>query len=76
VAMSPPLPYPVISMPSERDLKRYGCEELCHKVDTFGGYENVARRLGLSFFDVCKQQQLNEQMIRGAKKLWKKRNED
>jgi hypothetical protein len=76
VAMSPPLPYPVISMPSERDLKRYGCEELCHKVDTFGGYENVARRLGLSFFDVCKQQQLDEQMIRGAKKLWKTRNED
>ena len=76
VDMSPPLPYPVISMPSERDLKRNGCEELCHKVDTFGGYENVARRLGLSFFDVCKQQQLDEQMIRGAKKLWKKRNED
>ena len=74
-AMSPPLAYPVISMPSARDLKRHGCEDLCHKVESFGGYENVARRLGLSFFDVSKQEQLDEQMIRVAKKLWVKRNE-
>ena len=74
VTMSPPLPYPVISMPSERDLKRFGYEDLCQKCERFGGYENVARRLGLSFFDAGKQHQLDEEMIRGAKKLWKKRN--
>jgi len=75
VTMSPPLSYPVLSMPSERDLKRFGREDLCLKVEAFGGFENVARRLGLSFFDACKQQELDEQMIRRAKKLWKKRNE-
>ena len=73
--MKPPLAYPVISMPTERDLKRYGLEDLCHKVESFGGYENVARRLGLSFFDMSKQEQLDEQMIRVAKRLWVKRNE-
>eukprot|EP00986_Skeletonema_menzelii_P011946 scaffold6334_cov139-Skeletonema_menzelii.AAC.6 len=75
VTMAPPLVYPVISMPSERDLKRHGREDLCNKVESFGGYENVARRLGLQFFDVSKQEQLDEQMIRVAKKLWIKRNE-
>ena len=72
--MSPPMPYPVLSMPSERDLKMFGRDDLCSKVESFGGFENVARRLGLSFFDACKQHQLDEQMIRGAKKLWKKRS--
>ena len=74
-AMTPPLAYPVISMPTERDLKRHDYEDLCHKVESFGGYENVARRLGLSFFDMSTQEQLDEQMIRVAQKLWVKRNE-
>lgn len=76
VTMSPPLAYPVISMPSERDLRRYDREDLCHVMESFGGYENVARRLGLSFFDAHKQQQQDEQMLRGAKKLWRDRNTD
>ena len=74
MTMSPPLLYPIISMPSEQDLIRFGCAELAQQVEIFGGYENVARRLGLAFFDGGKNQQVDVQLLRRAQTLWKKRS--
>jgi hypothetical protein len=49
---SPPLLSPVIAMPSRNKLLRDAAngEWLDAKIDEFGGYENVARRLGLALF--------------------------
>ena len=49
---SPPLQSPVIAMPSRNKLLRDAGngEWLDAKIDEFGGYENVARRLGLALF--------------------------
>ena len=71
--MSPPLAYPLISMPLERDLLRCGQDNLAALVVKYGGYENVARRLGLAFFD-GKSRRMNEVVFKGARHLWKKRN--
>ncbi len=70
--MSPPLLYPIICMPSEKDLIRCGQEKLVRQVAEFGGYENVARRLGLAYFDGINHK-LDEAIFRGARSLWKER---
>mmetsp|Transcript_18185 Transcript_18185/g.38280 ORF Transcript_18185/g.38280 Transcript_18185/m.38280 type:complete len:590 (-) Transcript_18185:533-2302(-) len=70
--MTPPLLYPIICMPSEKDLIRCGREDLVCQVVEFGGYENVARRLGLAYFD-GKSRKLDEAVFRGARSLWKGR---
>lgn len=49
---TPPLKYPIIAMPTFRDLLNSDDEQavkLDSKIDEYGGYENVARRLGLAF---------------------------
>jgi hypothetical protein len=50
---SPPMKNPALSMPSNGKLLSSGAEgELLDKsIQEFGGYENVARRLGLAFFE-------------------------
>eukprot|EP00970_Alexandrium_tamarense_P019993 scaffold14703_cov200-Alexandrium_tamarense.AAC.3 len=73
IAMSPPLQYPFISMPSEEDFIRCGRGDLAEQVVKFGGYESVARRLGLAFFD-GKSDKMEDHMFQGAKQLWKERN--
>jgi len=73
LSLNPPLSSSYISMPSEKDLICCGHEELATKVVLFGGYENVARRLGLEYFD-GKSQQMEERRFRAAKLLWKDRN--
>lgn len=45
----PPLAQPVLSMPSQRQFLRADRLYLDSKVQEYGGYENVARRLGLEF---------------------------
>jgi hypothetical protein len=62
-------------MPSESDLIRGGYEELATQVIWYGGYENVARKLGLQFFDE-KSQWMDERAFRVAKLLWKNRHND
>ena len=49
---SPPLQSPVIAMPSRTKLLSMAEDGvwLDSKIDEFGGYENVARRLGLALF--------------------------
>jgi hypothetical protein len=49
---SPPLQLPVIAMPSRAKLISSADDGvwLDSKIDEFGGYENVARRLGLALF--------------------------
>ena len=52
---NPPLQYPCLAMPSRSKLVVTGGEEgvwLDSKIDEFGGYENVARRLGLALFPI------------------------
>jgi hypothetical protein len=48
----PPLRYPVIDMPSQTKLLASGEKGvyLDEKIQEYGGYENVARRLGLAYF--------------------------
>jgi hypothetical protein len=50
---SPPMRNPVLAMPSQAKLLRSGTGGILldSQIQTFGGYENVARRLGLAFFD-------------------------
>lgn len=72
MVMSPPLTYPMISMPLEKDLLRRDREDLAALVVEFGGYENIARRLGLAYFD-GKSRQMNELIYKGARYLWKQR---
>ena len=69
LSLSPPLSSAHISMPTEKDLVRCRQEELAKQVVTFGGYENVARRLGLAFFDDW----MEEERYQEAKILWKER---
>ena len=74
MTMSPPLSYPMISMPLEQELLRHGQDDLAKLVIKFGGYENIARRLGLAYFD-RKNQQIDEMIFKGAEYyLWKQRN--
>lgn len=52
IKMKPPLRYPEIRMPSQRSLLEHDGEKgvrLDEKIQAYGGYENVARRLGLAF---------------------------
>jgi hypothetical protein len=72
--LKPPLSCSHISMPYESDLLRCGHENLAIQVDQFGGYENVARKLGLLFF-YDKNKQMDEQSYQSAKMLWKNRQE-
>lgn len=48
---NPPLSSPEIQIPSQIDLLKYGEKGawLDEKIQAFGGYENVARRLGLGY---------------------------
>ncbi|CAJ1936213.1 unnamed protein product [Cylindrotheca closterium] len=49
---SPPLQFPIIAMPTFRDILRSDDDEalkLDSKIGKYGGYENVARRMGLAF---------------------------
>jgi hypothetical protein len=71
--LNPPLSSAHISMPSESDLLRCGQDTLAAQVKRYGGYENVARKLGLQFFDE-KSQQMEERSFKGAKLLWKNRH--
>ena len=55
--MHPPLLHPVIEMPTKEQLLAYDGEDrlgprLHKQIEKFGGYENVARRLGLEYFDL------------------------
>jgi hypothetical protein len=48
----PPLVIPEIRIPTRRELLEYGGERgvvVAEKIQLYGGYENVARRLGLGF---------------------------
>ena len=62
-------------MPTENDLIRAGHKDLADQVIEFGGYESVARRLGLEFFDGVDNVMDNEQFQK-AKLLWKERHND
>lgn len=72
--LNPPLSCSHISMPYESDLLRCGHESLAIQVAQFGGYENVARKLGLLFF-YDKNKQMDERSYQSAKMLWKNRRE-
>ena len=73
MTLSPPLAYPIISMPLEQDLLRRGHDDLASLVVKFGGYESVARRLGLAYFDGSRRH-MDETTFKGARYLWKQRN--
>lgn len=45
-----PLKITLIRMPSKYNLDAAGRNDLHQQIEQFGGYENVARRLGLAFF--------------------------
>mmetsp|Transcript_20102 Transcript_20102/g.36135 ORF Transcript_20102/g.36135 Transcript_20102/m.36135 type:complete len:214 (+) Transcript_20102:736-1377(+) len=75
LVLDPPLSPSIISMPSEKDLLRCGLDELALQVVRYGGYENVARRLGLAYFD-GKSQEMEGRTYRGARLLWRERHED
>ena len=45
-----PLKVASIRMPSKYKLETSGREDLVNQIEVFGGYENVARRLGLAYF--------------------------
>jgi hypothetical protein len=49
---NPPLRFPAVAMPSQKKLLASGEEGILldEKVRIYGGYENVARRLGLAYF--------------------------
>jgi hypothetical protein len=71
--LNPPLSCAHISMPSEKDLIRGGYKELANQMNLYGGYENVARKLGLQFFDE-KSEWMDERAFRVGKMLWKNRH--
>lgn len=74
--LNPPLYSPAIAMPSERDLLSCGQDELASRVATYGGYENVARRLGLDYFDGTRHRRaMNERAFQEAQRLWKDRRD-
>lgn len=70
--LNPPLSSALISMPSEKDLHRSGRMDLIQGVIDYGGFESVARRLGLAYFD-AKSEQMCEERFRTLKQLWKDR---
>jgi len=72
LSLNPPLSSSFISMPSEKDLLRYGHDDLARQVIRYGGYENVARRLGLAYFD-GKSQWMEASRFKGAKLLWREK---
>lgn len=47
---SPPLNTPLLVMPSRGKLLEANRADLDESIQRYGGYENVARRLGLAFF--------------------------
>lgn len=50
--LMPPMAKPVIAMPSQNKLlSTTDGRQLAESINKYGGYENVARRLGLAFFD-------------------------
>ena len=51
--LSPPLDFPLIYMPVREELLEEGemGKNLDKQIMKFGGYENVARRLGLAYFE-------------------------
>ena len=51
LSLNPPLSSSHISMPSENNLLGCGHNELAEQVMLYGGYKNVARWLGLAYFD-------------------------
>lgn len=73
MTMSPPLAYPMISMPLEQDLLKRGQDDLASLTMQYGGYENIARRLGLAYFD-GQSKQMDATLFKGARYLWKQRN--
>ena len=73
LSLDPPLSSSIISMPSEKDLLCCGQDELARQVIKYGGYESVARRLGLAYFH-RKSQQMENRRFRGAKMLWRDRH--
>ena len=73
--LDPPLQCTHISMPTENDLIRAGHKDLANQVIEYGGYESVARRLGLEFFDGSSDGMENERFEK-AKLLWKERHND
>ena len=73
--LDPPLECAHISMPTENDLIRSGHRDLADQVIEYGGYESVARRLGLEFFDGSSDGMDNERFEKG-KLLWKERHND
>jgi hypothetical protein len=74
ILLNPPLICSHISMPYESDLLRCGYENLAIQVSKFGGYENVARKLGLLYF-YDKNKQMDGRSYQSAKMLWKHRHE-
>ena len=73
--LDPPLQCTHISMPTENDLIRSGHKDLADQVLEYGGYESVARRLGLEFFDGLSDGMENERFEK-AKLLSKERHND
>ncbi len=56
MSVEPPINVPLICMPTQKELMQEGemGEHLALKIEEFGGFENVARRLGLVYFDAEK----------------------
>jgi len=73
--LDPPLECTHISMPTENDLIRSGHKVLADQVVEYGGYESVARRLGLEFFDGG-DNIMDKERFQKAKLLWKERHND
>lgn len=72
LSLNPPLSSPLINMPSAKDLLNCKRGDLANHVMRYGGYESVARRLGLAYFH-GKREQMEGRRYRGAKLLWKDR---
>ena len=73
--LDPPLQCTHISMPTENDLIRSEHKNLADQVIEYGGYESVARRLGLEFFDGV-DNVMDKERFQKAKLLWKERHND
>jgi hypothetical protein len=54
-----PLKPAVIRMPTEYVLFQKGRSDLIDGIQKYGGYENVARRLGLAHFDAIPSSKVN-----------------
>jgi len=55
--LQPPMEIPLIKIPDQNELMSEGKRgiRLALQIKEFGGYENVARRLGLAYFEVEKR---------------------